>query len=450
VLAIGAVGLAGALTTAAFVAPNRAAAATPVYVPRGAATIVAHVPPRDPREVAERQALAAAPERVELAVELARADIQRARTLSDPRYLGRAQATLGRWWKLAEPPPDVLLLRATIEQSLHDFVAARADLDRLIAIRPDDAQAHLTRAVVATVRADYAAARESCEAVARLAPPIVAATCRAPLDAMGGPADAHASRGPADADAHALRGAVDTGAPAMGVSADAAAHATGVPANAGASTAIDPARRYAHVTAAYGALATALEHQRRTTPALRSWALTTLAELAVQRGDEPAAAQHLEAVLSLDPEDAYARAALADTKLALHDPAGASVLLAGYEPIDNLLVRRAIAEHEAHGPEAAHLATLMHDRIAAAAERGDRVHQREEAMFVLAVDGDAPRALAIARANWDVQKELADARILVQAAVQAGEPDAAAPVVAWARANGIEDARLDAWMRRLP
>jgi hypothetical protein len=401
VLAIGAVGLAGALTAAAFVAPNRGAAATPVYVPRDAATIVAHVPPRDPREVAERQALAAAPERVELAVELARADIQRARTLSDPRYLGRAQATLGRWWKLAEPPPDVLLLRATIEQSLHDFVAARADLDRLIAIRPDDAQAHLTRAVVATVRADYAAARESCDAVARLAPPIVAATCRAPLDAMGG-------------------------------------------------RAVDPARRYAHVTAAYGALATALDHQRRATPALRAWAMTTLAELAVQRGDEPAAAQHLATVLAIDPEDAYARAALADTKLAQHDPAGASALLAGYEQIDNLLVRRAIAEHEAHGPEAARLATLMHDRIAAAAERGDRVHQREEAMFVLAVDGDAPRALAIARANWDVQKELADARILVQAAVQAGEPDAAAPVVAWVRANGIEDARVDAWIRRLP
>lgn len=398
VLAVGAVGLAGALTAAAFVAPNRAAAATPGYVPRDAATIVAHVPPRDSREIAERQALAAAPERVELAVELARADIQRARTLSDPRYLGRAQATLGRWWKLAEPPADVLLLRATIEQSLHDFTAARADLDRLIAIRPDDAQAHLTRAVVATVRADYAAARESCDAVARLAPPIVAATCRAPLDAMGG-----------------VAGARTTGE---------------------------------HVAAAYHALATAL--QRRTTPALRAWALTTLAELAIQRGDEAAAAHHLESALSTDPDDAYTRAALADTRLAQHDPTGASALLAGYEQIDNLLVRRAIAEHEAHGPDAARLARMMHERIAAAAERGDRVHQREEAMFVLAVDGDAPRALAIARANWDVQKELADARILVQAAVQAGEPAAAAPVVAWVRANGIEDASLDAWMRRLP
>src|SRR5882672_5007813 len=106
VLALGAVGLALALTAAAFVAPNRAAAAARAYVPRDAATIIARVPARDPREVAERQALAAAPDRVELAVELARAEIARARSLSDPRYLGRAQALLGRWWKLPEPPPD--------------------------------------------------------------------------------------------------------------------------------------------------------------------------------------------------------------------------------------------------------------------------------------------------------------------------------------------------------
>ena len=130
VLSLGAVGLATALTGAAFFAPNRSAQAARAYTPAGPATVVAHVPRRDPQEVAERQALAQAPDRVELAVALARAEIQRARALSDPRYLGRAQATLGRWWKLAEPPPDVLLLRATIEQSLHDFKAARTDLDQ--------------------------------------------------------------------------------------------------------------------------------------------------------------------------------------------------------------------------------------------------------------------------------------------------------------------------------
>jgi len=387
VLAAGAVGLAAALTAAALVAPNRAAAAAQTYVPRDAATIVAHVPPRDAREVAERQALAAAPDRIELAVEIARSEIERARRLSDPRYLGRAQATLARWWKLAEPPPDVLLLRATIEQSLHQFEATRADLDRLVAIRPNDVQAHLTRAVVATVRADYAAARASCAVLAHHAAPLVALTCTAPLDALAGDSDG-----------------------------------------------------------AYRRLAAALTN--RTPTELRTWALTTLAELAIQAGREPLAAEHLREVLALDPDDAYARAALADILLP-QSPAEASQLLAGFEAADTLLVRRAIAEDRAKGREATKLVRAMRDRFAAAAERGDQVHLREEAMFALAVDSDPDRALDLARRNWDVQKELADARLLVEAAVEARHPDAASPVIEWARANRVRDARLDRWLSRI-
>jgi tetratricopeptide (TPR) repeat protein len=392
VMAIGVVGLAGALTAAAFLAPNRAAAAATTYLPRDEGDVVARVPVRDRAEIAERAALAAAPDRVELAVAIARAEIGRARRLSDPRYLGRAQATLARWWGMERPPEDVLLLRATIEQSLHDFHAARADLDQLIARRPDDAQAHLTRAVVATVTADYAAARQSCDAVAQLAPPLVALACRAPLDALQGDAD----------------------------------------------------KAYAELAAALdgGTASSAARVPRRSDPALREWALTTLAELAIQRGDEALAGTHLERALAIDPDDAYARAALADVLLERQDPAAASALLAGYENIDNLLVRRAIAETRAYGPEAAALTQKMHERIMAAAERGDRVHMREEAMFVLAVDVDAPRALAIAQKNWGVQKELADARLLAQAAAAAREPEAAQPVIEWARATGVHDARL--------
>ncbi|HSD89388.1 MAG TPA: hypothetical protein VLB44_17785 [Kofleriaceae bacterium] len=387
VMAAGAIGLAGALTVASFVAPNRASAARRTYVPDTAATIVAHVPPRDAREISEREALAAAPDRVELAVELARVEIQRARSLSDPRYLGRAQALLASWWKLPSPPPDVLLLRATIEQSLHQFDAARADLDQLIAERPDDVQAHLTRAVVATVRADYAAARESCAALQELASPGVAATCQAPLDALAGDVDG-----------------------------------------------------------AYGRLAAALDP--RTPASFRAWARTTLAELAIQRGDDELAASHLEAVLAVDPDDAYARAALADI-VVVTDPHATSELLDGYEQIDNLLVRRAIAETRAHGPKAAELAGMMRDRISAAAVRGDRVHMREEAMFTLAVEADPTRALALAKENWGVQKELADARLLAECAVEARDPGAAQPVVDWVRATGVHDARLERWLARL-
>jgi tetratricopeptide (TPR) repeat protein len=387
VFAVGAIGVAAALTAAAFITPNREATAAPTYTPTDPHAVIAIVPTRDPQEISARAALAASPDRVDVAVRLARADIQRARSLSDPRYLGRAQATLSRWWKLPNPPPDVLLLRATIEQSLHDFTAARADLDRLVEIRPRDVQAHLTRAVVATVTGDYAAARQSCMVVAASAPPVIGETCIAPLEAVAG-----------------------------------------------------------HAREAYVRLADVVQRSADADPALRDWAATGLAELAIMNGDYAAAAQQLRASLAIDPDDAYARAALADVLLWTDKPAEASALLAGREQIDNLLVRRAIAEHVAHGPDEAKLVGMMRDRIAAADERGDRIHMREQARFEVEVENNAKAALAIAKDNWDVQKELADARLLAECAALAGDSGGAEPVRAWAKQTGVKDVQLDRWL----
>jgi hypothetical protein len=384
VLGLGACGLAGALTLAAFAAPARRAAAAATYTPTHAAAVVARVPTRDADELSARRTLAASPDRVELAVELARADIRRYRALSDPRFLGRAQATLAPWWGLAAPPHDVLLLRATIRQSLHDFDGAKADLDRAVAQEPSDAQAQLTRAVVATITADYARARESCAAVARLAGPLVAAACDAPLDAIAGKADA-----------------------------------------------------------AYARLTQVLATARGADAGVRGWARTALAELALVRGDTGAAAGHLRVALTLDAGDAYARNLLADVMMLEGRAAEASALLAGFDAIDSHLVRRAIAEHAIHGPDEAKLVGAMRERIAAAAARGDRIHLREEARFALAVDRDPEAALRLARDNWSVQKELADARLLAEAAVAARDPEAARPVLMWARTNGLRDAQLE-------
>jgi hypothetical protein len=294
------------------------------------------------------------------------------------------------WWALAVPPPEVLLLRATIRQSLHDFTGARADLDHLIAVAPKNAQALLTRATVATVTADYRAARESCMALAELAPPIIAATCIAPLDAIAGDA----------------RGA-------------------------------------------YERLAQIVLHSRERDRGVRGWALTELAELAIMRGDAHAAETHLRAALTLDAGDPYARSALADVLLATGRAAEASLLLAGHEANDSHLLRRAIAEHRLGSAAARELVAAMRERIRAAHLRGDSVHLREEARFALTVDADPRRAVELARANWAVQKELADARLLAEAAVAARLASAAEPVRTWARATGVRDAELDRWLGSL-
>jgi hypothetical protein len=384
---LAAVGAAVALAVAAADPPPETARtpiALPTYSPATPAAVVAKVSPRDPREVAMRRALLANPSRVDLAVALARGDIQRSRALSDPRYLGRAQAELSRWYDLEDPPADVLLLRATIRQSLHDFIGSRADLDHLLARRPDDAQAHLTRAVVSTIMADYAAARESCTAITQLAAPMIAATCVAPIDGITG-----------------------------------------------------------HATEAYQRLSAAIAAAPTADPSLRAWSITALAELAELRGDYADATAQFRAVLAIDDTDAYARAGLADLLILAGKPAEASALLAGRESIDNLLVRRAIAEHLAKGADEAKVVRAMRDRIAAAAERGDRIHMREEAMFVLRVEGDAQRAVAIARDDFAVQKEMADARLLAACAIAAHDATGLETIKAWQATSGVHDAQLD-------
>lgn len=80
--------------------------------------------------------LSQAPQNLALALRVARRDIEVARSEGDPRYNGYAEAALGPWLKLPNPPVNVVVLRATLRQARHDFSPALADLSRvLVAIR---------------------------------------------------------------------------------------------------------------------------------------------------------------------------------------------------------------------------------------------------------------------------------------------------------------------------
>ena len=88
-------------------------------------------------------------------------------------------------------------------------------------------------------------------------------------------------------------------------------------------------------------------------------------------------------------------------------------------------------------------------RFAAAQARGDTTHQKEEARFALAVLGQAERALLLAQANYALQREVADARILLEAALAAHQPAAAAPVLQWMASSGVESVTLQALAARI-
>jgi hypothetical protein len=68
---------------------------------------------------------------------------------------------------------------------------------------------------------------------------------------------------------------------------------------------------------------------------------------------------------------------------------------------------------------------------------------REEAMFVLRVDGDAARAVSIAKDDFAVQKELADARLLAACGMAAHDDAAVSTIKAWQAQSGVHDAQLD-------
>jgi hypothetical protein len=110
---------------------------------------------------------------------------------------------------------------------------------------------------------------------------------------------------------------------------------------------------------------------------------------------------------------------------------------------DALLLRAAIAAQSLAAPEAARWRAELAQRFDAAAQRGDALHQKEQARFVLVLQGDAPRALQLAAQNFERQREPSDARLLLEAALAAKQPEAAAPALAWMQATGHRDPVLE-------
>ena len=128
-----------------------------------------------------RLQLASDPNNVDLATKLTKLYIEQSREEGDPRYLGYAEAALAPWWKHPQPPVDILVLRATLLQSTHQFDKSLADLDLVLKLDQSNGQAWLTRATILQVQGKYAKALRSCEQLDTLAPALITLTCTAKI-----------------------------------------------------------------------------------------------------------------------------------------------------------------------------------------------------------------------------------------------------------------------------
>jgi len=375
------------LVATALAAWALAAVAAP-HVPSSDAQVLERVPARAvDAGVRDLQALRTAwranPRDADLAVQLARRYIDQAAANGDPRYIGYAQATLGAWWTEPTPPIAVRVQRAVLRQYGHQFTEALADLDAAVQAEPANAEAWSWLAAIHLVRADYAAAARGCEGLAPLTTPLLAAGCRAAVDSLTGRAEPAAA-----ALSAALKAAGDAG------------------------------------------------------PEERLWALTRLAEIAERRGDMAAAERSFREALALGVADVYLQAAYADFLLDRGRPVEVLALLKDGARADVLLLRLALAAKAVNDPRGAGWTRDLAARFDAARARGDRTHEKEEARFALALQGDTSRALMLARSNYAVQREAADARILLEAALAARKPDAAAPAREWLSTNRVESVVL--------
>lgn len=395
--------------TAALLACCAAAGVAAPFVPTDDAQVLERLPERTFSAAARelrglRDAWRKAPHDPAAASALARRYFDLASAEGDPRWSGRAEAVLAPWWKAADPPDELRLLRALLRQFRHEFDAAFVDLDALLARDPAHLEARFWRFALLLVGARYAEARIECDRMkAAEATRLTVLACRATVDSLTGRA-----------------------------------------------------------RAAHDALADLLEAEPPRSADFRLWVLTRLAEMAQRAGDPREAERHFRAALAdLDSRgaaDFFVLAAYADLLLDQGRNAEVMKLLVGGdqrrgEQNDVLLARLAIAAKRAGHPDAARHAQMLKSRFADASRRGDRLHLQDESRLTLALDGDAQRAARLALENWKTQREPRDARVLMEAALAARDPSLALPALEWLRRSGFEDPiwkRLERELAALP
>ena len=335
----------------------------------------------------QRKLLASQPRDPVLALGIAKRYLDQAHELGDPRFAGMAMSAIGGWQDEATMPDGVLMMRATVQQYLHEFDASVRSLQSLLA-RPGQQprpQAWLTLATVKRVQGRYADSDAACKQVAASGAELHAQACLA--------------------ENAALRGNFD------------GARASFTRLLAGA----------------------------RQAASTQAWLTTSLAELEQRAGRAAAADTAYRAALELEP-DAYATLSYADFLIEQRRPAEALALLKSQTRSDAVLLRLAIAGAQANTPTAAADAAEMRERISLANERPDAklFHGREQAMFALMVDHQPMLALGLARGNVAQQREPLDLLVLAQTAQASGRADALQEARRLMSDIGLHDKRTQA------
>lgn len=361
------------------------------YVPANDAVVLQRVPSASDPAVRQmeslRSRLTVDRGNVRLADELARAYIEYGRRVGDAHFAGYAEAVIAPWLAAADPPTALLVTQATLLQYRHEFAKARALLDRAVARDPKLAQAWLSLATLDMVQGDYAGAAAHCSQVSRHGGLALGLACTGNLRLYTGEAE----------QGMALLARIDGGR----------------------------------------------------SPAMRAWVEGLLAEGAERLGRFDRSESHYREALGLAPGDNFLLVAYADFLLDRGRPKDVLGLLADYAESDTAFLRLALAHAGLGTAEAARYRWVMTARFEAYRQRGSELFGREEARFLLHLAHEPDAALAAALRNFELQREPADVRVALQAALAARRPDAASQVISFVVRSKLSDPQIDALVRAL-
>lgn len=312
----------------------------------------------------------------------ARQNITLARQTGDTRYWGRAQALLAPWWDASHAPVDLAVLQATVHQGRHEFDASRRVLTAALQRQTEHAQGWLNLAALNRLSGRYADALLACEAVDRAGQALYAQACRLETQSLQG--------------------------------------------------------QHQQATAGLQTLVAQSADKDQ-----QSWLLSLLAESLERAGRDAQSLQAYRHSLALGP-DLYTSIALSDLLLRTQYPQLALDVLASQPETDAVLIRRASAWKQL-GDGRWHTAhSVLQARAKEVLRRGDdpALHGRELAQIALLLEGNAAKALPLASANLQLQREPLDWRVALLSARAA--KDVAAQAALWRAMlqTGLVDARL--------
>jgi Tfp pilus assembly protein PilF len=384
-----------AVLAIATIAPATAVTAAEPYIPARDDDVLETLPRgflsgQDELTTLRRQ-LADDPKNVALAVGVASGYLKIAKSQGDPRFYGYARAAIQPWWESASAPPDILKLRAKLKESDHKYDEALTDLRLLVEKQPQDIQAWIELANIYRVQGKYAEARESCGKLAAFAGETPTIMSRAAIQAVTGEAKE-----------------------------------------------------------AYASLSDILPMVRENYPSAVQWIVTMQAEISRALGQSEQAESHYVSGLANDPADFYLLRSYGDYLLDRGREDNALALLREHVRDTGILLLAAIAARRS-GEEALaeEWTAQLKSRFEETRLRGDLPHGKFEARYALELVDDPQRALAIAEATWQQQKDPLDSRNLLEAAIAANARDRARPVLEFLKENGTQDVHLERLVRQL-